>query len=78
MEGANSGVASFLEKIRKTDPKKLVFEFCTLAEIVNDKHINSLLNTQWLFFATQFEETELLIDIIERDFNRPGTYTLSV
>lgn len=67
-------VNTLIEKLSASqeDSSRFLFEFCSLAEILQDKALNVLLTSQWMFFAALFPKTELMIDFIERDFNRPG------
>lgn len=75
MEDAKSlsqGINSLIDKLQKVNPKSFLFEYCPLSEIIKEKSLTILLNSQWMHFAVQFQETELMLDCIERDFNRPG------
>lgn len=73
----DDGINKLIQKLSTADPKSFVFEYCPLADILNDKSVNVLLASQWIFFASQFQETELLTEIIEREFNRPGVSSAS-
>lgn len=44
---------------------------------MNNRALQVLLSNQWISFASQFNETDLFIDNIERDFNRACTLFLA-